>query len=366
MAALYLQNLTKRFGNETVVRDVSLEVRDGEFLVLLGPSGCGKTTLLRLLAGLEEATTGKIFLEEQDITHREPKDRDMAMVFQNYALYPHMTVYENMSFGLKMRKVKNGDIDLRVMEAAELLELSSFLSRYPKELSGGQRQRVALGRAIVRKPKVFLMDEPLSNLDAQLRAQTRAELIKLHKKLCVTTVYVTHDQVEAMTMGGRVAVLNRGALQQVGTPKKIYEEPANRFVGEFIGNPGMNFLKANVEMTHTETFLVFAEQKLCVPQRLKRTLEPFSEVDIGIRPEAVRLEKEDTVSDTGLLADVELMEPLGGETLVHLKLCDMPLVAKIPSMQNFPSADARVCVILNPEKLRFFNPENGMRLKETV
>src|SRR5579871_68993 len=260
MAGVLLKNLTKRFNKVTAVDDVTLEIRDQEFMVLVGPSGCGKTTALRCIAGLEEASSGEIYIGDRLVNDVSPKDRDIAMVFQNYALYPHMSVYDNMSFGLRLKRTATGgmwpfnstrtfsqdEIDRRVKEAAEMLGLSALLQRKPKELSGGQRQRVALGRAIVREPKVFLMDEPLSNLDAKLRVQTRAELIKLHRRLGITTVYVTHDQVEAMTMGDRIAVMSNGIIQQCDKPLTLYNHPANRFVAGFIGSPAMNFVPVKI------------------------------------------------------------------------------------------------------------------------
>src|SRR6184192_3792916 len=241
MAGVLLDHVTKRFGEVTAVNDLSIQVQDREFLVLVGPSGCGKSTTLRLIAGLEELTAGNIYIGDRLVNDVAPKDRDIAMVFQSYALYPHMSVYDNLAFGLKLRKTPKKEIDRRVHEAAEILGIGTLLNRKPKQLSGGQRQRVALGRAIVREPKVFLMDEPLSNLDAKMRVATRAELIKLHQRISTTVIYVTHDQVEAMTMGDRIAVLNGGIIQQLGTPQELYEHPSNLFVAGFIGSPAMNF-----------------------------------------------------------------------------------------------------------------------------
>jgi len=247
MAQVILKQLTKSFKSVTAVNSVDLEIKDKEFMVFVGPSGCGKTTCLRMIAGLEEATSGEIYIGDRLVNDVSPKDRDIAMVFQNYALYPHMSVYDNMAFGLKLRKVPKDQIKSRVAEAAQLLGLADLLNRKPKQLSGGQRQRVALGRAIVREPAVFLMDEPLSNLDAKLRVQTRAELIKLHRRLGITTIYVTHDQVEAMTMGDRIMVMCGGLVQQVDTPLGLYNKPANKFVAGFIGTPSMNFLNVKIE-----------------------------------------------------------------------------------------------------------------------
>ena len=243
MSTVTFQGVSKKYGEVLAVENLSLEIKDGEFMVLVGPSGCGKTTSLRMIAGLEEITDGTLLIGDKVVNDIAPKDRDIAMVFQSYALYPHMTVRDNLAFGLKLRKIEKGEIERRVNEAAAILDLTKLLSRKPKELSGGQRQRVALGRAIVREPAVFLMDEPLSNLDAQLRVQTRAEILRLHARLKTTVVYVTHDQVEAMTMGTRIAVMSDGKLQQVGTPQELYDLPVNRFVAGFIGSPAMNLLE---------------------------------------------------------------------------------------------------------------------------
>src|SRR6266487_3496053 len=249
MAGVTLDHISKKYGEVTAVNDLNIQIRDQEFLVLVGPSGCGKSTALRLIAGLEEATAGDIYIGDRRVNDVAPKDRDIAMVFQSYALYPHMTVYDNLAFGLKLRRTPKSEIDRRVKEAAEILGLQNLLARKPKQLSGGQRQRVAVGRAIAREPQVFLFDEPLSNLDAKLRVQTRAELIKLHQRLGTTCIYVTHDQVEAMTMGSRIAILRDGVLQQLGTPRDVYEHPANLFVAGFIGSPSMNFVDAKIEGT---------------------------------------------------------------------------------------------------------------------
>src|SRR6187455_2262420 len=254
MATVTFDHVYKRYGDVTAVSDLNLEIGDGEFMVLVGPSGCGKTTSLRMIAGLEEISDGQLRIGDRVVNDVAPKDRDIAMVFQSYALYPHMSVRDNLAFGLKLRKVPKSDIDKRISEAAGILQLEKLLDRKPKELSGGQRQRVALGRAIVREPAVFLMDEPLSNLDAKLRVQTRAEIARLHQRLGTTTVYVTHDQVEAMTMGTRIAVMHKGRLQQVGTPKELYEHPGNRFVAGFIGSPAMNF--ATVKATEGEDLML--------------------------------------------------------------------------------------------------------------
>lgn len=301
MAGVTLRNLTKTFKTVVAVDNVSLEVRDKEFLVLVGPSGCGKTTALRMVAGLEEATSGEIYIGERLVNDVSPKDRDIAMVFQNYALYPHMTVYENMAFGLKLRMLKGTlwqlahwdeagrvkkDIRTRVTQTAQMLNLGGLLERKPKQLSGGQRQRVALGRAIVREPKVFLMDEPLSNLDAKLRVQTRAELIKLHRRLGITTIYVTHDQVEAMTMGDRIAVMKDGLVQQCDTPLTLYNHPANIFVAGFIGSPSMNFFDVKVEGEGEHTMLNGESFRVAAPAERAEALQSYvgKTVVLGVRP----------------------------------------------------------------------------------
>jgi multiple sugar transport system ATP-binding protein len=305
MAPITFEHVTKRFDQTVAVDDLSIEVPHGEFLVFVGPSGCGKTTALRMLAGLEDVTSGRILIGDRVVNNVAPGARDVAMVFQSYALYPHMTVYDNLAFSLRNHKVKKAEIARRVKQAADVLELSDFLKRKPKQLSGGQRQRVALGRAIVREPKAFLMDEPLSNLDAALRVQTRAEILRLQKRLGTTTIYVTHDQVEAMTMGDRIAVLNKGELQQLGSPEELYEHPANTFVARFIGSPSMNMLPTSV-------LGIGGTGQLA-----------------GFRPEHVRLGN--GRSGAGSLdASVEVVEYLGDEQLGHLRLGDHDVVVKLP------------------------------------
>src|SRR4051812_36716742 len=269
MATVTFENVNKVFGDFHAVRDLNLEIGDGEFMVLVGPSGCGKTTALRMIAGLEEITAGTLKIGDRVVNDVAPKDRDIAMVFQSYALYPHMTVYDNLAFGLKLRKVAKSEIERRVKEAAETIQLQTLLQRKPKELSGGQRQRVALGRAIVREPAAFLMDEPLSNLDAKLRVQTRAEIARLHQRLKTTTVYVTHDQVEAMTMGDRIAVMNFGVLQQIGAPQDLYERPVNKFVAGFIGSPAMNFINVKPTTDGGRTILKNDSVELPLPEALR-------------------------------------------------------------------------------------------------
>src|SRR5215204_6591087 len=290
MATVTFDHVTKRYGDVTAVDDLNLEIADGEFMVLVGPSGCGKTTSLRMIAGLEEISEGQLRIGDRVVNDVAPKDRDIAMVFQSYALYPHMSVRDNLAFGLKLRKVPKADIEKRINEAAGILQLEKLLDRKPKELSGGQRQRVALGRAIVREPAVFLMNEPLSNLDAKLRVQTRAEIARLHQRLRTTVVYVTHDQVEAMTMGDRIAVMNFGVLQQVGPPQDLYERPVNKFVAGFIGSPAMNFINVRAEKANGTVTLKNEALELPVPDRLKDIVAAADgELTLGVRPEHFEL-----------------------------------------------------------------------------
>lgn len=315
-----------------VVQDVDLDIRDGEFLVLVGPSGCGKSTTLRMVAGLEEITSGDIYIDGRRVNDLSPKDRDIAMVFQNYALYPHMNVYENMAFGLRLRKLGSSEIEERVQNAARLLKIEPFLLRKPKELSGGQRQRVAMGRAIVRRPKVFLMDEPLSNLDAKLRVQMRAELQKLHRTLGVTTIYVTHDQTEAMTLGHRIVLMRDGIIQQIDTPLNIYERPANQYTAGFVGSPPMNFIVACVVAERERLFIQSSGFKVPVPEAATRPLYEFrdKEVVFGIRPESI---KESGVGDipgtARFRATVEVLEEMGSEVFLYLSCGADSLVARV-------------------------------------
>jgi multiple sugar transport system ATP-binding protein len=325
MASVVLEHIGKRYDNgfEAVI-DLNLDVHDGEFLVLVGPSGCGKTTALRMIAGLEDITSGDLMIGDQRVNDVAPKDRDIAMVFQSYALYPHMTVAENIGFGLKLRKMPKDEIARRVGEAARMLGLDELLDRRPKQLSGGQRQRVAMGRAIVREPKVFLMDEPLSNLDAKMRVQTRAEIARIQQRLGVTTIYVTHDQIEAMTMGSRVAVMRKGILQQVDTPQFIYDNPANLFVAGFIGSPPMNLAEATLSVIGDDVYVHLGDQKLRIDPSLldaRPTLRSFADgrtIVFGVRPE----DMEDAAFVSGaeartLRTKVDITEALGSEVMVH-------------------------------------------------
>jgi multiple sugar transport system ATP-binding protein len=337
MARVMYERVTKRFDGTVAVRDFDLEIADGEFIVLVGPSGCGKTTCLRMLAGLERSTEGRILIGERVINNVPPQARDVAMVFQSYALYPHMTVYDNLAFGLRNLKVPTREIELRVRRAAAMLDLTPLLKRKPKQLSGGQRQRVALGRAIVREPAAFLMDEPLSNLDAQLRVATRAEILKLQRELRTTTVYVTHDQVEAMTMGDRIAVMRDGVLQQVGPPQQLYEHPENMFVAGFIGSPAMNIVPAPLVGAGGDDRIV------------------------GFRPEHVRID--DPRSD-GLQFDarVEVIEYLGNEKLVHAARNGTALTALVPVDQPVAEGEERVFTV-SSAKLRLFDAEDGSAIR---
>ncbi|MBX5445977.1 sn-glycerol-3-phosphate ABC transporter ATP-binding protein UgpC [Sphaerobacter sp.] len=366
MAQVIFDHVTKRFDGVTAVNDLNLDIADGEFLVLVGPSGCGKTTALRCLAGLEEVTSGDILIGDRVVTHVPPKDRDIAMVFQNYALYPHMTVRDNMAFGLKLRGTPKEEIERRVKNVAEILGIDTLLDRKPKQLSGGQRQRVALGRAIVREPQVFLMDEPLSNLDAKLRVQTRAEIIKLQQRLGTTTVYVTHDQVEAMTMGHRIAVMNAGVLQQLDTPQNLYDRPANLFVATFIGSPAMNIVPAEVTTTPEGMQIVAEDLRLTLPAERGARLREWDgkSVLIGIRPEHFHEVHESDAAPDGryVRLPVELVEPLGAETLLHLRGPEgHTLVARVePEFQ--PDPGDIVTLSVDVEQIHAFDPDSQQTL----
>ena len=372
MATIRFDHVTKRYGANAVVDDLSLEVHDGEFLVLVGPSGCGKSTTLRMLAGLEDVTSGAISIDGRRVDTVAAKDRDIAMVFQSYALYPHMTVFENMAFGLRLRHVPPADVERRVHEAARILGIEELLARLPAALSGGQRQRVALGRAIVREPAAFLLDEPLSNLDAKLRVQTRAELNLLHRRLGTTFVYVTHDQVEAMTMATRIAVMNAGEIQQVGTPEELYERPANRFVAGFIGSPEMNFLDATVQRSG-ETF-EFVAGTLRIPAAATApgplaTLAALAgtAVVLGIRPEHLYDPRHAPgyVTPFPLEADVQVVERLGSETFLHVEREGVRLLARIDPHSD-ARAGARATIVLDTARLHVFDPRTGAAISLAV
>lgn len=351
MSEVILKNVKKTYDKNVIIDGVDLEIKDKEFLVLVGASGCGKSTILRMIAGLENITEGEIFIGTKKVNKVPPKDRDIAFVFQSYALYPHMTVYENIAFGLKMRKTSDSMIAKKVQEAAEILDLTDYLDRKPKQLSGGQRQRVALGRAIVREPKVFLMDEPLSNLDAKLRVQMRSEIKKLHQKLQTTFIYVTHDQTEALTMGDRIVVLDKGVIQQVGTPDEIYQNPQNTFVAGFIGSPQMNFL----EGTMLNDTLVISDIPIKLTEEQKQAIGTRHSVTIGVRPENMTGES----GDIKLAVKVDMSEMLGSERIVYFYIGDSKCSVKLPP--NF-SVDEDLILKIDKKALLFFDKETGSRI----
>ncbi|MGH2585821.1 MAG: ABC transporter ATP-binding protein [Dehalococcoidia bacterium] len=360
MATVRLEHVWKRFGNDVIaVRDVSLEAREGEFLVFVGPSGCGKSTALRMIAGLEEISGGDIYIDDRRVNDVPARDRDIAMVFQNYALYPHMTVADNMAFALKMRGVPKAEIRQRVEHAADILGIKPLLNRRPKQLSGGQRQRVALGRAIVREPKAFLMDEPLSNLDAKLRVQTRAEIVKLQKRLGTTTIYVTHDQVEAMTMGHRIAILREGMLQQIDTPRRLFDRPVNAFVAGFIGSPAMNLVTMRV--TGTEGGGVALERgdlRIDPPPRHAHALRAYRdrEIIVGIRPDALTDHRSPDEHAVQVPATVEVVELLGSEAYLYAQVAGQSMIARVaPSFDPSPGAPIRLWA--NLDAMHLFDPE---------
>ncbi len=363
MADLSLRHLYKTYtGNVTAVKDFSLEVADKEFVVLVGPSGCGKSTTLRMIAGLEEITSGELYIGGRLVNDVAPKDRDIAMVFQNYALYPHMTVYDNMAFGLKLRKTPKAEIQKRVKEAARILDIEHLLDRKPKALSGGQRQRVALGRAIVREPKVFLMDEPLSNLDAKLRVQMRTEISKLHKRLQTTFIYVTHDQTEAMTMGTRIVVMKDGIIQQVGSPQYIYDHPDNLFVAGFIGSPQMNFIDAKVLEKNGKVFIQFKDTTLPVPddkaQVVKEKGYVGKDIIFGIRPENLYdddrflNEHPDYITE----AKVEVTELMGSETYLYLNIAGSDATARVDASSKAKTGET-IKLGMDMAKIHMFDKE---------
>jgi multiple sugar transport system ATP-binding protein len=356
MAQVLIRGLNKKYDEVHAVKDVNLEIRDKEFVVLVGPSGCGKTTTLRMVAGLETITSGHVLIGDKIVNELSPMDRDIAMVFQNYALYPHMSVYDNMAFGLKMRKFSRADIGRRVQEAADILGLSDYLKRKPRQLSGGQRQRVALGRAIVRHPQVFLFDEPLFNLYAKLRVQMRVELKKIHDRLETTAVYVTHDQVEAMTLGDRVVVMKDGVVQQVGEPLELYNAPANRFVAGFIGSPAMNFATVRLDDADGALWASNDGIRIAVPAGIAGRLRDHAgrEVAMGIRPEDLRIAGPGDAAELALDAVVEVIEKLGSEILLDTLVGRNAMVAAVePTVRA--ARHERVRLAVNPERLHFFD-----------
>jgi sn-glycerol 3-phosphate transport system ATP-binding protein len=354
VAALSIRDVTKAYGRgagaNRVIHGVSAEIADGEFIVIVGPSGCGKSTLLRMVAGLEEISGGEISIGERVVNDVEPADRDIAMVFQNYALYPHMSVYDNMAYGLKIAKMPKAEIDARVAKAAGILELDGLLGRKPRQLSGGQRQSVAMGRAIVRQPKVFLFDEPLSNLDAKLRAQTRIEIRKLHAELRTTSLFVTHDQVEAMTLAQRMIVMNAGVVEQIGTPEAVYARPASVFVAGFIGSPPMNLARGDAEGTRFE----LAGGVVALPAPAPRS----GGLILGVRPEHL------APRPGGWPMRVELVEMLGAERLVHGRVGDVPLTVRVDAAASAPQAGQTLDVGAAPEHLHWFDPATGRRVED--
>jgi multiple sugar transport system ATP-binding protein len=363
MAEVRYENVTKRFGDTVAINNLNLEIPDKEFLVLVGPSGCGKSTALRLLSGLEELTEGNIYIGEKLVNNVAPKDRNIAMVFQSYALYPHMSVHDNMAFGLSLRKVPKPDINRRVQEAAHILGIEDLLKRKPRQLSGGQRQRVALGRAIVREPAAFLLDEPLSNLDAKLRVQTRAELSKLHLRLGTTFIYVTHDQIEAMTMATRIAVLDKGELQQVGTPKDLYDKPGNVFVAGFIGSPSMNFFEVTVEGAPDKIELDSGNFRVPVPPQKTNLLAPFmgKKITLGVRPEDVHVKEYVPTgidASAGVPAKVDVVELMGNELFVYVVNGKQQFLARVD-----PRSTARpgqnIDLVFNMANLHAFDTASG-------
>jgi multiple sugar transport system ATP-binding protein len=366
MAKVTLKNVYKKYepsrGGITAVSNFNLSIEDKEFLVLLGPSGCGKTTTLRMIAGLEDITSGEVYIGDKQVNDVHPKDRDIAMVFQDYALYPHMTVFDNMAFGLKLRRVPKDEIKKRVHEAAKILEIEHLLDRRPKALSGGQRQRVALGRAIVREPKVFLMDEPLSNLDAKLRAMMRVELIKLHQRLRTTFIYVTHDQIEAMTMGTRIVVMRGGFVQQVDSPQVMYENPANMFVAGFIGTPQINFTDAKIVEQGKDVYIELKDAKIKLPDSRAKIIVgqgyAGKDVVLGIRPEHLHDEQMfiDSMPEAVVNANVEVVELLGPEALIYCTISGTNMIARVKPRTKARSGDI-IKIAINTSRVHIFDKD---------
>ncbi|MBU2647555.1 sn-glycerol-3-phosphate ABC transporter ATP-binding protein UgpC [bacterium] len=364
MAKVRIENVVKRFDRQAAVNNFSLQIDDGEFIVLVGPSGCGKTTLLRMVAGLETVTEGEMFIDGVRVTNTPPKKRDIAMVFQNYALYPHMTVYNNLAFSLKLRKFSKEEIRKKVTEAAAMLGLADLLDRHPNILSGGQKQRVALGRAIVRNPRLFLFDEPLSNLDAKLRVSMRAEILDIHRRLNSTSIYVTHDQMEAMTMGTRIIVMKDGTIQQNGTPREIYNHPVNKFVGGFIGSPAMNIIRSRVDARSEGTWLTGPDFQLAVPDARAPLLQDHldKEIYLGIRPESFCHLGASDNGQASFEAVVTLVEPLGSEQLIHFTLAACEMVAKLDPHIPLQYGD-RVKLGVKMSDVHFFDLQSEQNLQ---
>ena len=367
MADLQLKNIYKRYaGNVTAVSDFNINIADKEFIILVGPSGCGKSTTLRMIAGLEEISEGELYIGGQLMNDVAPKDRDIAMVFQSYALYPHMTVFDNMAFALKLRKTPKAEIKKRVTEAAKILDIEALLDRKPKALSGGQRQRVAMGRAIVRSPKVFLMDEHLSNLDAKLRVAMRTEIKKLHDKLETTFIYVTHDQTEAMTMGTRIVVMKSGIIQQIDTPKNLYNYPCNQFVAGFIGSPQMNFVDVKIDKTDDGMVATFGNNTIVIPEGKAAALADYvgKEVVLGIRPEDIHDDEAflSTYPSAVVDAYVDVTEMMGAETYLYLKIDDAPFTARVNARSTTQSKDS-VKVGFDVNRMHFFDKDTELAIR---
>ena len=366
MASLQLKNIKKTYGNGiTAVNDFNLDIEDQEFVIFVGPSGCGKSTTLRMIAGLEEISDGELYIGDKLMNDVAPKDRDIAMVFQSYALYPHMTVYDNMAFGLKLRKTPKAEIEQRVKEAARILEIEHLLDRKPKALSGGQRQRVAMGRAMVREPKVFLMDEPLSNLDAKLRVQMRIEISRLHERLKATIIYVTHDQVEAMTLGTRIVVMKDGLMQQVDSPIRLYNEPQNIFVAGFIGSPQMNFIDAIPQKEGNNVYLTFHNQKvLLTPEKAQKVVDGGyigKEVVMGIRPEDIH-ETEAALAqfaDSTITTEINATELLGADMHLYMNIDDVDMIAKVNPRLQVKAGD-KIKLALDSARIHVFDKETEL------
>jgi len=365
MARVVLKNVVKKYGNVLAVKNANIVCEDKEFLILVGPSGCGKTTTLRMVAGLEEASAGEIYIDDVLVNDVPPKDRDIAMVFQNYALYPHMTVYDNMAFGLKLRKYPRAEIDQRVNEAADILNIKHLLKRKPKELSGGERQRVAVGRAIVRKPKVFLFDEPLSNLDAKLRTQMRAELSKLHTRLQATMIYVTHDQVEAMTMGEKIVVMKGGEIQQIADPATLYSKPVNKFVAGFIGSPSMNFMEGILEEKRGGLYFNEENFEVKVPDDIVEKIKNKvgEEIIMGIRPEDIhdKIYAPNASADNTVVGTVEVVEQLGNVNYIYLTTGKTPFISRFEPVSE-AQVNQEIEVVFDMSKVHFFDPKTETAL----
>lgn len=361
MASITLKNINKIYpGNVVAIQDFNLEIEDGEFIIFVGPSGCGKSTTLRMIAGLEKISAGELYIGDKLVNDVAPKDRDIAMVFQNYALYPHMTVFKNMAFGLTLRKMPKEEIKQKIEEAAKVLEIEHLLDRKPKALSGGQRQRVALGRAMVRNPAVFLLDEPLSNLDAKLRNQMRAEISKLHKKLGITFVYVTHDQTEAMTMGDRIVVMKDGFIQQIDTPQNLYNSPCNLFVADFIGSPQMNFIEGTVVKNESGFAVEFAGHRIDLLENKQKKLDAYTgkEVVLGIRPEDISITNDNLKA---IDMKIDVIELMGSEMFLYCNLSDFKITIRTPVVDGY-KLDSILSFTINKHKIHIFDKETEMAI----